>query len=541
MKSILLIMTLLNASSPCSAFVVSTEKASMPQLEHKLIIGPSGTGKTNLIKVQAIQIARQRTHWATFAFPHPQAGEELIGELLACFGPAIQERLIVERVSDVDRVIHRRYVNRSFAQNEFDFMRENDEFCWQFLEMAARRRGLTDLAETPVLEKYAKLAISVYQSLDEWISESLIPQFLRPKSDAQQFAIDHCTLGPDAEELRRELVLISRFSVQQQITLLEPAERLLNALLRNVAIYVRTTKPQTVDFVEFKNRCGLHIILGGNISDDALRLHVGTDFQQTAFAARNRQLREGYYYVDEALNYHLLSNFESKALSTLRAFGMHCVYAIQSTDFESPEIATNVLTNTQHFIFQQAWKSSEEMAKTLLPLLNKYDVHHTTQRQVHAGFQEIERRGKSVSKGEHGTTESESVSSHLVPIYDERDEPTYTPPRDQLVWLAQELQQLPVGTCIVNPRNSAPYKYAVPLMPDSWAFPGLCQIKAQECINLIKSQAIYEAPVHVSPITRSAERGTKKSWRSSGSSDAQRSHNSSRSGSSNRKSGHAEG
>src|SRR4051794_264125 len=133
MKSILLIMTLLNASSPNSAFVVSTEKASMRQLEHKLIIGPSGTGKTNLIKVQAIQIAQEGTAWATFAFPHPQAGEELIGELYAIFGPSVQKRLIIERVSDVDRVIHRRYVNRSFAKNEFEFMRENDEFCWQFL------------------------------------------------------------------------------------------------------------------------------------------------------------------------------------------------------------------------------------------------------------------------------------------------------------------------------------------------------------------------------------------------------------------------
>jgi hypothetical protein len=537
MKSTILSLLLISAGLPLSAPAASTRNSTM----HRLVAGPSGTGKTNYLNVEALKIVERGDCWGTWVFPHPQPGYQLIAELYARYGEAILERLIVERLQDMDRIIHRKYVNVSTAENDFDRMRENDEFCWQFLDMAARRRGLADLAETPVLEKYAKLAVNVYQCLDAWISESQIPRFLRPKSPAQDFAIAHCTVGPDAAELREELRRTAIFPPREQLSLLEPAERLLNALFRNAVIFARTTQPQKIDLVDFKNKCGIHIILGGNVSDDALRLHVGTDFQQTAFHAKNQQLRNGVYVVDEANNYLLIGNFESKALSTLRAFGTDCVYAVQSYDFPTEEIKNNVLINTIHVLFRQAWKSAQESAQTLLPLLDKFAVHHerVIKRQVHAGFQEIEKKGKTVSKGEHGKTESESTSSHLLPIIREveESEPIYIPPHDQLVWLAQYLQGLPVGTCVVNEHDRAPYKYPVPLMPDLWAFSGLAQLKAEECIQLVKSQAMYEPPVRISPITRSVESGMRKSTRSSDSSGRQQSPNSSQQGFSRRKNG----
>jgi hypothetical protein len=303
-----------------------------PSVDHRLICGRTGSGKTNFVLWELLKIVERGDKWIIAVFPHAQPGEQFVAELYARFGKTILRRLIVERLSDMDRVIMRDFIKCSTAKDPYVRMTKNDEFSSHFMGMAANGRQFTEgwLAH-PVLEKYTKLSVRLCQNQDQWISQSLLPGSLVPKSAIANHYIDHCPVP----ELRMEFLRMIAMSLRDQLTLLEPAKRLLEQFLTSPPIIAHTSKPATFNRAQFLSNAGIFVILGGDISDDALRLLVGADFQETCFLAKKGRLTlPGCIVLDECNNYRLAGLAEAKALATMRAFGVNIWLVCQALDFD---------------------------------------------------------------------------------------------------------------------------------------------------------------------------------------------------------------
>jgi hypothetical protein len=482
-------------------------------MANRLIRGTTGSGKTNYLVVEHLAYIDRNDGWLIAQFPHPQAGELFVAELFACFGESILDRLVVERYSDMDRVIMRTFVRSSTHPDFLTRMQENEELLGSLMDKLAQRRKINDLAEFPVLEKYSRLAIRVKQNQSEWFPDYKIPKILVPNGPIWRQALEHCT---DCE-LAAELDDLQTMPIREQLSLLEPARRLLEGIFRSPPIIARTSQPEEWDKETRLNNNMIYVGIGGNISDDALRIMVGSDYQDTIFLAKQRRIKPGRYSVDEVNNYHLCGPFEARSLSTSRAFGVETWYADQVSIFPTPEIEKQVDGNSDHVWFLQGDEElAEKAAKDLSGGFDEFKIHHTdeTHKQVHLGFDYEERHTKGRVKDHLGGIKSESESTSIVPIarYGEVIEQRhgYQSGQEQTFWKKTDLLSLPVGSCFVRQRGRAPYRENVKLMPDSWAFPGLAKQKFHECLELIKRKPIFQKPIlHEEPKNKPSTNGFK--------------------------------
>lgn len=460
---------------------------------HWLIPAPTRSGKGNLVNTLCLEWI-ESGHWISYYAPHADIAEKLIAVLFYKLGPAMFKRpILIERLSDTDRVIMRNYVRRSMKTG-FDAMRENEQFASAFVEMLAHQRRKSDLIENPVLNTYSFLLARVYQEQDEWCPEWWLKHALDSRHPIHRHLVKHCR----DEHIRHELEGVRFFPQREKIQMLYAVTRLYEAVYGKAPVLARTSKPATVDWVTFKNAGGIHFMLGGDVAPEVLRLAIRSDFQETIFNG-HRLMREGYCIFDEILNYGgFWGEFESHALSTCGHHGIHLVGQTQSLNFPTPEIRENVMSNTNRFWLSQSdFELSKIGALDLLGMLSRDKVHHvdTVKRQVNKGFREITHVVKGISKGEHGESESEREQINLVPILEiETDEkPVYEDVNAQVMWKAQELMGLPIGETIVREMRKKPYKIHVTLMKDSWPF-GMAAKKVKECCELIKLKNEYDTP-----------------------------------------------
>jgi hypothetical protein len=281
--------------------------------------------------------------------------------------------------------------------------------------------------------------------------------------------------------------------------------------------------------VNFLNSGGILVILGG--PEEALRILVAADFQETCFLAKHGALKiPGIYCLDEVNNYRLVGLAESKALSTMRAFGVDIWLICQSFDFPVPEIKRNILQNTDHLWFNCGdWELAQEGSRDLLGALDEMKVHHMTQKQIHLGNTVQERGTRSSSKSSDGKkTETKGMSFVSIPEYVSQEEASYESGNEQLIWKAQELQGLPVGSCWVR-KMGKPFRLNVPFVDDSWGFPAidkfksLSEEKVEELLCLVKQRPEYQEPILVeiptktpTPMRQNATANSKPSSQRSG-------------------------
>lgn len=473
------------------SFIQSLLSEVVPHRRYK---GSTGSGKTNAATLHLLEFALRGDYWITAVFPHPQWGEKLIAELYCLLGEELFDRLIVERLSDTDRIIPRQFLYSSKAEDPYQRMMENDEYRQAFVDILLPMQEKTTLGDQPSKAENLDLAIAVQQNLDVFSPESWMHHLLAFRHPVNTFAKRHL---PEEQKLALE----SLDGLDAKARQMGPGSacRLLRPTMGSPVMQVRTCMPEYFDWTRFKNKAGIHVILGGNVSKDAIRVHVGSDFQRTVRSAKRRELNPGIYFKDEATNYGLYGNFESEALSTIRAFGVSMWHAIQSENYATPEIVRNVAQNVEDWIFLQLDPDEAlRAARTLNGRRDPYEVHHedVTIRSVETGEYDKKIR-KGISKGKNGITETES--EQLIPIRRDEELKTkrFNPLQAQTEEQADRLMQFRPGQCAVNERGRAPYETQVDLFPDSWAFSGLAEAKATECIQAIKQRAPYETPVMV--------------------------------------------
>lgn len=470
-------------------------------IPHRRFRGSTGSGKTNAAAYFLRKYGIEGEYWITAVFPHPQWGELLIAELYHDYGEAIFDRLIVERLSDTDRIIPRQFLYSSSDPDPYKRAMENDEYRGAWVDTYLPSQSIGHLSDQAFKYKYMHLAGKVKQNQKEWWPESWLSYVL------EKHAVhDHAkqNMMEDRKDLTGELEELDKMAHKERFIGPGSASRLIDTVNGNPVMQVRTCMPETFDWVQFKNKGGIHIILGGNVSKDALRVHVGADFQRTVRDAKRRLLHPGIYFIDEATNYGLYGQFESDALSTVRAFGVSMWHAIQSENYPE-EIKQNVSQNVEDYVFLQLDPDeSLRAARTLNASRDRYKVHHEDVSFRSVETEEfIERKGKSITKGDK---KSVTESTQLIPKKREEEVRTarYEALSDQTDFMSQELMTLLPGECWVNERGRAPHKTRVPLFEDSWGLRPdrpwertLSQEKADECINLLKQRPPYVTPVVV--------------------------------------------
>jgi hypothetical protein len=470
-----------------------TPSSNDMQIPHRRYKGSTGSGKTNAASVDILGFAKRGDYWITAVYPHPQAGELLIAELFAIFGEAIFDRLIVERLSDTDRVIPRQFIFSSSDADPYQKAIQDDEYRGAFVDILLPSQEKATLGDQPSKLENLNLAISAKQKLDTWISDSWTHHLLE-KHPVNEFAKLHLP-----GDFKIQLEAIDSLDPKSRLMGPGSAVRLMKPVMGSPVIQVRTFTPESHDDVEFKNKGGIRIILGGDVSKDALRVLVGADFQRTVRDAKRRLLNPGIYFVDEATNYGLYGQFESDALSTVRAFNISMWHAIQSENYPTQDIKRNVAQNVDDYIFlQRDPDEAFNSARTLNAARDLYEIHHEDVSYRSVDTDEfITRKGKSVTKGEKGKSVTESEQLIQKKREEEVRRQVYNPLTQQTERRSDQLMILRTGECWVNARGRAPYRMQVPLFPDSWAFPGLAQAKADECIRLLKQRLPYRTPVAV--------------------------------------------
>ena len=473
---------------PTPDFSATLQTPPSDWIPHRVVSGMTGSGKTNFVLNEMMEIVYRGDRWLTFVAPHEKAAVDFVAELYAQFGDFILPRLVIEQLGDTDQVIMRDIIQKSRSEDYWKRKQENDAFAEAMLSLMAARRKMTDFFERPSLEDVGTLAIQLYQNQDVWWPEHLLPQALHPKNPISKFALDHCT----DEEVKARF--IEKISVAPSIaeTSTKPVARMLELMLGNGALKARTGIPQTWDKIRFMKQAGIFVIVMNGCSTDAFRTYVSCEFQQSVYFLRKGLVGAGVFVVDVVANYSLAGMFEARAFNTTRGMGggLSIFHIVQEPDYGNEEVTDAILANSEHFVFKQgSAKSSRYFAEDLLPVLDEYKVHHTTKKRIDKQPKVVER--KTVTKGERG--ESESVGEQLVSDFDVVDESVYQPGNEQIIWLAQKLQGQQRGTYYYKTASGAGQARAQ-LFRDSWAFPGLKEAKYLECLQKVKSQAIYQEP-----------------------------------------------
>lgn len=465
-------------------------------IPHRRYKGGTGSGKTNAASDDLLELAKDGEYWITAVYPHPQWGELFIAELYHEFGDEIFNRLIVERLTDVDKVIPRQYLYASQDPDPYKRAMENDGYRQAFIDILLPMQEKSTIGDQPSKAENLNLVIDVKQNMDVWMPDSWIHHILE-KHPVNEYAKLHVP-----QEQKLALEAIDKLDPKSRQMGPGSAVRLMKPSLGSPVLQVRTFMPENMDDVAFKNTGGIRVILGdGDLSKDALRVHVGSDFQRTVRDAKRRLLDPGVYFIDEATNYGLYGQFESDALSTVRAFGISMWHAIQSENYSTPEIARNVAQNVDDRIFRQTDPDEAyRAARTINAARDRYQIHHedVSYRSVETD-EIISRKGKSVTKGEKGKSVTESDQFIQKKEDKEVKTPRYDTLNEQTEYRSQELMTLLPGEHWVNERGRAPYKTRARLFPDSWGFAhdkgSLAQDKSQECIQILKSRPPYVTPV----------------------------------------------
>lgn len=464
-------------------------------LGHRIYAGKTGSGKTNKALNDMMEVVYGGRHSLVFVAPHEKAAVDFVSELYAQFGEEILSRLVVEQLGDTDKVIPRQFIFKSDASDYWTQRMENDAAAEAVISLMAARRKMTDFFERPSLEEISHLAIQLYQYQDTWWPEHLLAQTLFPKNPISKFAIEHCT----DEEVKARFK--DKIDVPPSVaeTSTKPVARMLEQLFSNPAMKCRTSVPQTWDKIAFHNNAGIFIIVANGCSADALRTYTFSEFHQISAWARGGIIGPVVFVVDEVANYQLAGSFEAKSFATLRGSNVSIWYIIQSTNFPTEDITEAILDNSDHIIFLQgSAKMSRLFAEDLLAVLDEYAVHHTTVQQLHDGFDSKPRITSSTNKTKRGEETSEGFteahSDQLIPKYKHEEVKHYKAANDQIVWLAQQLQSLPRGTYYYKTSRHGAGKGQAQLFRDSWAFPGLKEAKYLECLQKLKTSAIYQAP-----------------------------------------------
>ena len=306
---------------------------------HVFMVGGSGSGKSTAEVKELVEEAKQNNSAIVCIDPHGPMARDLFAHLCS---RGLQDRVIYDRMRDLDRVLKWEFLSPSRAKNPHERKGENQTRCEGFAEILLRRRGQSSAKDTPNIEKWLLAALNLY----------IYQRSRTPLADIRYaFSFEHPKFHKLLEGCTDE---DTRYVFEEAIskgnTQYEAAAKIIDGSLRSVAFHLRTEHSGGFDFERHLNNKGIVIVeggAGGALSEDAMITMMGAIILKTLnfLEERGRMYPHVILSLDEATNYNLIgeAGHEVKALATHRKFGLAMHIMVQK--LPSYDITTSVMTN----------------------------------------------------------------------------------------------------------------------------------------------------------------------------------------------------
>lgn len=487
----------------------------MTSIAHTLVCGATRSGKSAAELARLVPRARAADCAIVLLDPPGTLASQFLLHLDAL---GVCERVLYDRLSDTDRVPGYAWLVPSGNQDPLQRAAEDEERVRELAAILLRRRGIEDMASTPLIEEGVLAALRLLLRQRAPVPFFWVGEAFTLGSPARAQLLENCS----DPELVRKFHNYGSLSPTARRTETGPAERILRAVCGSPAFWVRS-QGATFDFGRFLDDRGILIVDGmsrGNLSRDAASIMMGAVALRVLQHCRTGAKSRVVLVLDEAVNAGLIGVHESRALAEAGKWRLEFHVIVQDPfNFPSEEIRNNVLQNCgRHEWFRQGSPNAARLAAEDIgtPLLDPLQVHHTEFRirTRDAGFDRIMTRARGEWFERDGRRLGRTTSWNTVlwprrtEVKDAQDR--YTTLVDQVVLLQKELMSLETGYRFVRSDTVTPRPEYVPLLADSWAEidgsgddllasgAGLAEAKLRSALTELKRRPLYRTPARPS-------------------------------------------
>ena len=184
---------------------------------------------------------------------------------------------------------------------------------------------------------------------------------------------------------------------------------------------------------------------------------------------------------------------------------MNIWVATQTRYFKDESVDVCMVQNSDLYLGPQSDPGeAKRSAECMMGHFDRMKIHHEdeTVSTYVSGYSEIATESESETSGFDGRgSKTKTKGKQYRPVQSERTQKraVYEDPQHQLFWQQQHFMLQSPGKFWVKKKGHVPYKWDVPLVEDTWEFPGLARDKFEECLSRLKQSTVYEQPALIKP------------------------------------------
>lgn len=263
-----------------------------------------------------------------------------------------KNRILFDRLSHFDHVLGYDLGRPSRADHPLRRQAENEAIVEQLTELVCRRRGQSDLAQSPQTEEFTRAAIQLVLHQNPGRPASDLRFAFQTEHPRFRYLIDHC----EHEEAKLKFEQIATGKTRPGW--FASAARLIEPTVGSSVFGVRCGA--SFNLGSFLNQRGILFIEGGagGVAEDGKRTVMGAVILRTIqfIRARRRAEPRVLLVLDEAANAGLIgeAGHEVRAMAETQKYGLDFLVLVQSPSF-SKHTTEQLLSNAvRHEYFYQA-------------------------------------------------------------------------------------------------------------------------------------------------------------------------------------------
>lgn len=420
-------------------------------IEHGLIAGPTGVGKTELAfkLVFGDDIARGDAPGVILLDAHGSFAEKaaMRCEQLGLFG---RDLVRFDRLHDTRRGLGYGFIEPSTNPDPEKREAENREKITDVKSIFVRTEEKVDTTQSVMIDEVMDDVLSLAFDRNEAIPFYFLQHAFQFDSQTYKYLISTCR----NDWTKTKFGEYERLPVRDFEYKCGPVRRRIEKFCK--CIQARKRSIATFDMAAFLNRGGKLLISGeseGDFGRDDLSRVLGMLIVRIiSFARAGKLKRKVIFIIDEGVAAKLIDMNVARALDECRKWNVEFLLIMQHPRSLPPEVGNSVFTNCKRvYVFQQPDPDSALFfaKKIQIPQLS-LEVKYTdvSTRRVTTGYAPIETQSTSTAKDAAGGKRvTETAGQHLLPIQqDVQDEhPRYFTFDELVMRRQQELMRLGTG------------------------------------------------------------------------------------------------
>ncbi len=470
------------------------DRVRRPPEVSRLIVGSTGSGKTEGELVELVRLAGRRDHAVVLLDGHGPLAFRAAGHW-AARGHA--DRLVYEPLDATDRTLCWTMLPKSSAPTPSQRRIEDAETINEVAQCFMAQRGLQSLDDRPWTKEWLEAALALGLAQPEPEPLGSLPHAFRVGSAGYERLLAHCDC-PEIVEKFQALERIKRKNEVQYEQLTGAARRLLETVCTSEVVRLRS-RPGPFHWLEALRERRLVAFDGGGIRSRELKrtlfLLVSLQVIQAVrrHFARTRQPLPVVLVLEEAGALGLVTPFVLSALQELRKAGLAIHLITQSSlDFGDGGLFEAVLANAPWQAWYQCLSPADQElgAKALAnATFDAYAVHTTRTRPVADGVRAVMTESHGESSGPRGHRQERRTGTAFVARYRHIVEATYKSPQLQEQEYRTKLATLRLGERLVRDRRGVRRERVKPVR-SPWRRP-ITEASTRSLVAQVRRQPIY--------------------------------------------------